>query len=56
MFFGSALAMFVLVGIGVCIDKLIAGDRSMGCLIPILIFVILIIFVVPVVGFLINLM
>lgn len=41
MIFSSGFIMFVLFGVVICFGKLMAGDKSMGCLIPILIVVLL---------------
>lgn len=41
MIYSSGFIMFILMGIAICIGKLMAGDKSMGCLIPLLIVVLL---------------
>lgn len=54
MLFGSGVLFFLLIGLGVCIDKMRDGDASMGCLIPFIIFGILLVFIPFILGALIG--
>lgn len=41
------MIMFILLGIAICIGKLVSGDKSMGCLIPILIVTLIAVCLIP---------